>query len=95
MSAGQLWRRHDGLVWVEVQAAGVEPSGWRLMIPLVTADQAASASPLVVTVDRWQARVHLVTGVPADRLGDEDGTLTTAQVTRLRDALAALIGHTS
>jgi hypothetical protein len=38
-SAGQLWRDHDRLLWVEIQTAAVEPSGWRLIVPLVDADQ--------------------------------------------------------
>lgn len=93
MSAGRLWRRADGLVWVEVQAAGVEPSGWRLMVPLVAADAAVAAPPLVVAIGRWHARVHLVVGVPTTDLGEQYGTLTDAQTARLRDALAALIGR--
>jgi hypothetical protein len=40
VSAGQIWQRPNGLRWVEVQAAAVEPSGWRLMIPLVPIDDA-------------------------------------------------------
>lgn len=60
MSAGQIWQRRDGLVWVEVQGPAVEPSGWRLMIPLVDLDDAPDAPPLVVTIDRHRARVHLL-----------------------------------
>jgi hypothetical protein len=51
MSAGQLWRDHDGLLWVEIQTAAVEPSGWRLMVPLVDADQ-GSLSPAAGGPDR-------------------------------------------
>ena len=91
MSAGQVWRRPDGLLWVEVQAAAVEPSGWRLVIPLVEADQAVTAPPLVATVGRWHARVHLVTGVPDHALGEQVGALTQAQTGLLRDAVTALV----
>jgi hypothetical protein len=93
VSAGQLWQRHDGLVWVEVQAAGVEPSGWRIMVPLVPADQATSAPPLVVAIGRWHARVHLATGVPHDGLGQPLDVLDAGQLDALRDALAALIAR--
>jgi hypothetical protein len=93
MSAGQLWRRHDGLLWVEIQTAAVEPSGWRLMVPLVDADQAVPAPPLVVPIGRWQARVHLTTGAPDSVLGEPAARLSAAQLAVLRDALAALIAQ--
>ena len=91
MSAGQVWRRHDGLLWVEVQTEGVEPSGWRLVVPVVEADEAVAAPPLVVAVGRWHARVHLVTGVPDHALGEPLGALTRAQTDLLRDAVTALV----
>lgn len=43
VGAGEIWERSDGLKWVEVQAAGVEPSGCRLMIPLVPLEDAHDA----------------------------------------------------
>lgn len=91
MSAGQVWRRHDGLLWVEVQTGAVEPSRWRLVVPLVEADQAVAAPPLVVPVGRWHARVHLVTGVPDHALGEQVGALTRPQTDQLRDAVTALV----
>jgi hypothetical protein len=93
VSAGQLWRRADRLLWVELQAAGVDGSGWRLMVPLVAPDQAVPAPPLVVPVDRWLARVHLATGVPERVLGEPAGALPAAEVAALRDALAALVAR--
>lgn len=95
MSARQVWRRPDGLVWVEIQTDAVEPSGWRLMIPLVDRDQADPAPPLVVTLEGWHARVHLASGVPDSHLGEPVGTLTAGQLDTLRDALATLIGRPS
>ena len=91
MSAGQVWQRADGLIWVEVQAAALEPSGWRLMIPLT--DDAIVAPPLVVEAGSWHARVHLTVGVPADELGQPQCVLTGDQLERLRDALASLAGR--
>jgi hypothetical protein len=54
MSAGQVWRRADGLLWVELQAAAIEGSGWRLMAPLVDrADAPNLDSRGVVGAVRW------------------------------------------
>ena len=92
MTAGQVWQRRDGLAWVEVQTAAVDASGWRLMVPLVDADDAVAAPPLVVPVDRWHARVHLLTGVPEATLGQPAGQLTDAQLARLRQAIRSLLG---
>ncbi len=91
MSAGQVWRRPDGLRWVEIQAAAVEPSGWRLMVPLVHVHDAPDASPLVVTVDSWRARVHLLTSAPGDQLGEPETQLRSEQVEPLQAAVRALI----
>ncbi len=91
MSAGQVWQRADGLTWVEVQAAALEPSGWRLMVPLT--DDAMVAPPLVVEVGAWHARVHLAVGVPSDDLGQPQSVLTGGELELLRDALAALVGR--
>ncbi len=91
MSAGQVWRRADGLLWAEVQTDAVEPSGWRLLVPVVEAGQAVAAPPLVVAVGRWLARVHLLCGVPEHALGEPIGTLTRQQTDLLRDAVAALV----
>ena len=91
MSAGKVWRRRDGATCVEVQAAAMEPSGWRLMVPLVEATDAPDAPPLVITVGRWRARAHLVAGVPAERLGEPLGELHAGQVAAIRQAVAALL----
>jgi len=91
VTAGQIWRRPGGLVWVEVQAGPVDPSGWRLMVPLVDPDTTPPATPLVVTVGRWRARVHLVTSVPTDGLGELDGQLTDGQVADLQAAVRRLV----
>ncbi|WP_052665134.1 hypothetical protein [Nitriliruptor alkaliphilus] len=91
MSAGQVWRRPDGSTWVEVQAKAMEPSGWRLAVPLVDAADAPDAPPLVVTVGRWRARTHLVTALPAERLGEPLGELPLGQITAIRTAAAALL----
>ena len=91
MSAGHVWRRDDGLLWVEVQTEAVEPSGWRLVVPIVETDQAVAAAPLVVPVGRWHARVHLLTGVPDHQLGEQVGALTGPQTDLLRDAVGALV----
>lgn len=91
MSAGQVWRRPDSTTWVEVQAAAMEPSGWRLVVPLVDAADAPDAPPLVVAVGRWRARTHLVTARPAERLGEPIGELPASQVATIRTATAALL----
>lgn len=91
MSAGQVWRRADGTLWVEVQTAAIEPSGWRLMIPLFDAAEAAEAPPLVITIDRWRARVHLLTGAPERVLGEATGRLTPVQLDTLREAARTLL----
>lgn len=92
MTAGQVWRRRDGVRWVEVQAATVEPSGWHLMVPLVDVSEAPEAPPLVITVGQQRARVHLLTTAPVDELGAIDGELSLAELDDLRDAIRALIG---
>ena len=92
MTAGQVWQRPDGLLWVELQTAAVDVSGWRLMVPLVDADDALAAPPLVVPVDRWHARVHLLTGVPERALGQPAGQLTDVQLDQLRHAIRSLVG---
>lgn len=93
MSAGQVWQRRDGLKWVEVQATGLEPSGWRLMIPLADPDAATAAPPLVVPIGSWHARVHLAVGVPDEGLGRPLATVADDQLETLRDALAALVAR--
>ena len=95
MSAGQVWRRDDRLLWTEVQTSEVEASGWRLMVPLVEDGQAVTAPPLVVAVGRWQARVHLVCGVPEGALGELVGSLQPHQTALLRDAVAVLVSTSS
>jgi hypothetical protein len=92
MSAGQIWQRPDGLRWVEIQAVAVEPSGWRLMVPLVDLADAPDAPPLVVTVDRYRARVHLITSVHEDDLGSEADELPADDLHQLQIAARQLIG---
>ncbi len=91
MSAGQVWRRPDGLRWVEIQAALVDPSGWRLMVPLAEHNEAPDAPPLVVALDRWRARVHLLSAVPRDRLGEPDAQLPPDDVEALQAAARSLV----
>ena len=91
MSAGQVWTRANGLRWVEVQAEAMEPSGWRLMVPLVDLDDAPDAPPLVVTLDGTRARVHLLTSVPDDDLGEPDGSVPVEDVEILQAAAQRLI----
>lgn len=79
MNAGHVWRRPDGLRWVEIQSAAVEPSGWRLMIPLV------------LTVGSDRARVHLLCSAPHDQLGDPVGELTPEDVETLQAAVQRLV----
>lgn len=95
MSAGQVWRRPDGTTWVEVQAEAMEPSGWRLVVPVVDAADAPDAPPLVVAVGRWRARAHLVAALPAERLGEPLGELPGGQVTTIRTSIAALLDVTA
>jgi hypothetical protein len=94
MSAGQVWRRHDGLLWVELQTSAIEGSGWRLMAPLVDRADAPDAPPLIVTVDRWRARLHLLTGAPERVLGELLGALTPTQTANLQHAARQLLDPT-
>lgn len=91
MSAGQIWRRPDGLRWVEIQTAAVEPSGWRVMIPLVAVDDALDAPPLVVTVDGERARVHLLCTASHGELGELVGELSGDDVWILQTAVQRLV----
>ena len=91
MTAGQIWRRLDGLRWVEIQADAMEASGWRLMVPLVEVDDAPDAPPLVVTLGEVRARVHLLTSVPDDDLGAPTQQLSAEEVTVLQAAARRLI----
>ncbi len=92
MTAGQIWRRADGLQWVEVQRPAVEASGWRLMVPLVGLQEAPDAPPLVVTLGEWRARVHLLTGVPDHHLGEAYSQLSPDHVAKLKVAVRTLVG---
>lgn len=94
MTAGDVSRRIDGLRWVEVQTSAVEPSGWRLMVPLVDLDDAAEAPPLVVTVSGYRARAHLLRAAPDDQLGEPDGKLDPDDLAVLCDAVRDLIATT-
>jgi hypothetical protein len=91
MTAGQIWRRPDGLRWVEIQADAMEPSGWRLMVPLVEIDDAPDAPPLVVTVGEARARVHLLTSAHRDDLGEPTQHLDAEEVTMIQTAARSLI----
>jgi len=92
MTAGQIWQRDDGLRWVEIQADAMEPSGWRLMVPLVGRDDAPDAPPLVVTLHEVRARVHLLTSAHHDDLGEPTEELATDYVAVLQAAARNLIG---
>ena len=91
MTAGQVWTRANGLRWVEVQAETMEPSGWRLMVPLVDLDDAPDAPPLVVTLDGTRARVHLLTSAPDDELGEFAGAVDSGGVELLQAAARGLL----
>ena len=91
MTAGQVWTRANGLRWVEVQAEAMEPSGWRLMVPLVDLGDAPDAPPLVVTLDDARARVHLLTSVPDDDLGEPAGSLPVMDIEVVQAAAHRLI----
>lgn len=94
MTAGQVWRRDDGLRWAEIQTEAMEPSGWRLMVPLVGPDAAPEAPPLIVAASPWRARVHLVTSAHTDHLGELDGELEREGLAAVRAAVHALVGDT-
>lgn len=87
----QVWTRSNGMRWVEVQAEPMEPSGWRLMVPLVDLQDAPDAPPLVVTLDEVRARVHLLTSAPDDDLGEPAGSLPVEDVEVLQAAAERLI----
>ena len=91
MSAGQIWRRPDGLRWVEIQADAMEPSGWRLMVPLVGLDDAPDAPPLVVTLGDARARVHLLSSVPDGDLGEPTDELSAEDLNVLQAAARSLL----
>lgn len=94
MSTGQVWRRANGLRWAEIQAPAVDPSGWRLMVPLIGRDDAVDIPPFVITVGDHRARVHLLTSVHVDDLGTPDGRLSPDDVDELQMAARALLaGH--
>lgn len=93
MSAGEVWTRANGMRWVEVQAEAMEPSGWRLMVPLVGLDDAPDAPPLIVSLDGVRGRVHLLTSVPVDELGEPAGTLPVDDVEALQAAALRLLGR--
>ena len=91
MTAGQVWRRPDGLHWVEIQAEAMEPSGWRLLVPLVESADAPDAPPLVVSLGEARARVHLLTSAHRDDLGEPTQELSSEDVTALKAAARELI----
>ena len=91
MTAGQVWRRPDGLHWVEIQAEAMEPSGWRLLVPLVEVDDAPDAPPLVVRLGEARARVHLLTSAHHDDLGEPTHELSAEEVAALQAAARELI----
>lgn len=86
-----MWRRPAGVRWVEVQAETIDPSGWRLMVPLGDPFVTLSAPPLVIAVGEERARVHLLTAVPVAELGVEDGEVSPEDLTRLRAAIRSMI----
>ena len=93
MSAGEVWTHANGMRWVEIQAEPMEPSGWRLMVPLVHLDEAPDAPPLIVTLDDVRARVHLLTGAPAGELGESTGRLPSDDIATLQESARRLLGE--
>lgn len=93
MTAGQVWQRPDGLHWVEIQNEAMEPSGWRIVVPLLDPAEAPEAPPLVIAVNGWHARVHLLTSAPVDELGLRHQHLDAQDVDALRGAVGALINE--
>ncbi|MEX0953033.1 MAG: hypothetical protein WDZ26_04310 [Nitriliruptoraceae bacterium] len=91
MTAGQIWQRPDGIRWVEIQATAMEPSGWRLMVPLVDVGDAVDAPPLVVTLGDVRARVHLLTSAHHDELGEPTHQLNAEELAALQTAAQLLI----
>lgn len=91
MTAGQVWQRPDGLHWVEIQNEAMEPSGWRIVVPLLEPTDAPEAPPLVIAVNGWHARVHLLTTAPSDELGTPQGRLDGQALHALREAARCLI----
>jgi hypothetical protein len=49
---------------------------------------------LIVTVDRWRARLHLLTGAPERVLGELLGALTPTQTVTLQHAARQLLDPT-
>ena len=76
---------------MEVQADTMEPSGWRVMVPLADPFVAPNAPPLVIQVGEERARVHLLTTAPVEELGVEDGDIPPEDVASLREAIRALL----
>lgn len=93
MTAGEVWTRANGMRWVEVQAEAMEPSGWRLMVPLVNLDDAPDAPPLIVSLDGVRARVHLLTSVPHIDLGEPTGAMSVDDIETLQAAARRLLGQ--
>jgi hypothetical protein len=93
LTAGEVWTRANGMRWVEVQAEPMEPSGWRLMVPLVDLDDAPDAPPLIVSLDGVRARVHLLTSVPDSDLGEPTGSLSVEGIETLQAAARRLLGQ--
>jgi len=91
VTAGQVWRRPNGVRWVEVQADTMAPSGWRVMVPLGDPFVTPYAPPLVIQVGEERARVHLLTTAPVDELGVEEGEIPAEDVASLREAIRAMI----
>jgi hypothetical protein len=92
VTAGQVWRQRSGTRLVEIQADPMDPSGWRVVVPLDELGDAPHAPPLVLTVGHQRARVHLLTTVHADELGSPDGELAPEEVAALREAVRRLVG---
>jgi hypothetical protein len=93
LTVGEVWTRSNGMRWVEVQAEPMEPSGCRLMVPLVDLDDAPDSPPLITTVDGVRARVHLLTSVPDSDLGEPIGSLSVEDVETLQAAARRLLGQ--
>ena len=84
-------RHHAKQIYHRLHGRAVEPSGWRLMGPLVPSMTPPEAPPLVVTVDGERARVQLLCSAPHDDLGERVGELGADDVGILLAAVGRLV----
>lgn len=92
MSTGQIWRRPDGLTWAEIQDPVMDPSGFRIMVPLYDPFDVPLLPPFVVALRDYKARVHLMVAVDEDDLGEPVDHLDPTATDRLQAAARTLLG---